>query len=237
MRCLPAFISATVLTLFIGAASVLVLAATGPERAEAQAAPGTITIIKDAIPDSPQDFNFTGDLGDFSLDDDSDPTLPNSRTFGQLPAGLYTVREVAPPAGWTTLMACTGTAPFTSDPPTRTLFITIRFDAGDVLTCTFTNQITGPTPTLGPTPTPSPTSTPTPAPTPTPSPEPTSVPTPGPTAAPTPTPSPSPTPAQLPATGAEDANGGSALLLLAIAGGLISMAAGGAWLARRPVAR
>lgn len=233
MRRLPVLPSASVFVLVIGAACALLLAATGPKTAEAQAAPGTITIIKDAIPDSPQDFNFTGDLGDFSLDDDSDPTLPNFRTFGQLSAGLYTIQELAPPTGWVTTMSCSGTAPFTWDPPNRTVFITIRFDAGDVLTCTFTNQITGPTPTPAPTATPSPTPSPTLAatPTPTPGPTPTPAPTPEPTAAPT------PTPAQLPATGTQPPGGSSPLLYLVIAGGLISVVAGGTWLARRPVAR
>ena len=40
-----------------------------------------------------------GDLGSFTLDDDADPTLPNSRTFFVLPDG-YAVSENAPPAAW-----------------------------------------------------------------------------------------------------------------------------------------
>ena len=35
---------------------------------------GTIVIKKDTVPDGPADFSFSGDLGDFSLDDDADPT-------------------------------------------------------------------------------------------------------------------------------------------------------------------
>jgi len=38
---------------------------------------GKIRVVKDALPDDPQDFTFTGSFGMFLLDDDSDPTLPN----------------------------------------------------------------------------------------------------------------------------------------------------------------
>lgn len=38
--------------------------------------PGTITIVKDAQPDSAQAFNFTGDLGNFSLTDDGGVPVP-----------------------------------------------------------------------------------------------------------------------------------------------------------------
>ena len=40
-----------------------------------------ITVIKDAVPNDPQDFSYSGTLGGFFLDDDTDPTLP-----GQPPA-------------------------------------------------------------------------------------------------------------------------------------------------------
>ncbi|MCW3975139.1 MAG: hypothetical protein NWE86_02710, partial [Candidatus Bathyarchaeota archaeon] len=57
----------------------------------------TITIIKNAIPDGPQDFLFTGTggIGEFSLDDDDTPTLPNSRTFSVAP-GDYNITELVP---------------------------------------------------------------------------------------------------------------------------------------------
>jgi uncharacterized repeat protein (TIGR01451 family) len=42
---------------------------------------GSITIIKDAVPNGPQDFSFGGNLGTFFLDDDLDPTLLNTITF------------------------------------------------------------------------------------------------------------------------------------------------------------
>ena len=47
----------------------------------------TIVIVKDAVPDGPQDFGFTGDLGAFTLDDDRrDDTFSNTFTSELLPA-------------------------------------------------------------------------------------------------------------------------------------------------------
>ena len=45
---------------------------------------GSITVIKDAVPDDPQDFGYTVSgtgLTPFSLDDDADPTLSNTQSF------------------------------------------------------------------------------------------------------------------------------------------------------------
>ena len=60
---------------------------------------GTIVIVKDAIPDDAQDFSFNLTNGstinqNFSLDDDADPTLPNSQTFS-VPPGTWTVNCTA----------------------------------------------------------------------------------------------------------------------------------------------
>ncbi len=62
---------------------------------------GTITIVKDATPEDPQDFTFVGDLGQFALDDDGDTEneLSNSKTFSDLLPETYTVSEVLP-EGW-----------------------------------------------------------------------------------------------------------------------------------------
>ena len=54
--------------------------------------------MKDALPDDPQDFSFTAGGGlspaSFSLDDDADPTLPNTRTFNDVPVGSgYSVAQ------------------------------------------------------------------------------------------------------------------------------------------------
>src|SRR5450830_1255367 len=70
-------------------------------------APGTITIIKDTVPNGPQDFSFTTTGGlyatigsdvyatTFSLDDDADSTLSNTQAFSNLLPGTYTVTEAA----------------------------------------------------------------------------------------------------------------------------------------------
>jgi hypothetical protein len=95
---------------------------------------GTITIVKDAIPDGPQSFSFTGDLGAFALSDSS-PTN-KSVTFTGLTPGSYDVTETVP-AGWDlTGLTC-------SDPDSGTTVdlgtatATIDLDDGEVVTCTF----------------------------------------------------------------------------------------------------
>ena len=65
---------------------------------------GEIVIVKDATPDDPQDFSFTAGGGlapaSFSLDDDADGTLSNTRTFSNVaPGSGYSVSETVP-SGW-----------------------------------------------------------------------------------------------------------------------------------------
>ena len=87
--------------------------------------PGTITIIKNTVPNGPQDFNFTivgPNLPStpFALDDDADPTLPRLQGFSNLSPGVYTIQEL-PVAGYsligiagaTSLNLITGTATVT----------------------------------------------------------------------------------------------------------------------------
>jgi uncharacterized repeat protein (TIGR01451 family) len=103
---------------------------------------GTITIIKDAVPNDPQDFEFSRSFGaNFFLDDDADPTLPNTVTFANLNAGAYTVTELGPPAGWqlTNLVCNDPDGGTTVDLGTRT--VNIDLDAGETVTCTFTNTL------------------------------------------------------------------------------------------------
>jgi hypothetical protein len=93
---------------------------------------GTLMIVKDAEPDGPQDFAFTGDLGQFTLDDDDDPTLPASRTFVVVP-GFHFVQESLPP-GWAIAdIECD--ANFADDGPN----VTVQVDDGANVTCTFKN--------------------------------------------------------------------------------------------------
>ncbi|TAK77192.1 MAG: hypothetical protein EPO16_05940, partial [Dehalococcoidia bacterium] len=107
------------------------------------AAPATLTIVKDAVPNAAQDFAFTTTgtgpaafTSGFSEDDDADGTLPNSRTFtfdgSQL--GAKTVTE-GTTSGWTltNLVCSSGTV----NVGTRTASVTLA--SGDAVTCTFTN--------------------------------------------------------------------------------------------------
>ncbi len=95
---------------------------------------GNIVIVKDAQPDDPQDFTFTAGGGlsptSVSLDDDSDPTLPNAHTFANvLPGSGYSVSESVP-AGWSLGSAtCDDGSPVSN----------ISVSAGETVTCTWTN--------------------------------------------------------------------------------------------------
>ena len=63
-----------------------------------------IVIIKDTVPDGPQDFAFTDDIlapNAFDLDDDTDVTLINTQTFNNVAPGTYTVTETLPVALFT----------------------------------------------------------------------------------------------------------------------------------------
>ena len=76
--------------------------ACGDETAVVVASTGSITIVKDAVPNGPTDFAFTttgSGLSPFSLDDDADATLPSSTTFSGLLPGSFSVTEGAV-AGW-----------------------------------------------------------------------------------------------------------------------------------------
>jgi len=92
------------------------------------ALPGTITVVKKTDPEGGMGFDFTGDLGSFSLDDNGSQTFPN------LLAGNYIVTETVP-AGWEFgSVVCTGGD---SDPITGG--VTVQLDAGEDITCTFSN--------------------------------------------------------------------------------------------------
>ncbi len=98
---------------------------------------GTITIVKDAVPDDSQAFAFTGDLGAFSLSDGG--TDPDSETFGGLDpaAGPFAVTEAAV-AGWSLDSISCDDPDVTVDLGTGT--VTIDLAAGEHITCTFTNS-------------------------------------------------------------------------------------------------
>ena len=103
-------------------------------------ATGSITIVKNADPDDPQDFAFSSSqasIAPFSLDDDADGTLPNQKSFATLPAGSYTFTETAV-SGWSlTGIVCTPVSGTTTN--TSAGSATIVLTAGANVTCVFTN--------------------------------------------------------------------------------------------------
>ena len=94
-----------------------------------------IVVVKDARPNSSQDFDFTAGGGltptSFQLDDDALESngLSSRRTFIVDPGTGYSVQEVGPPAGWTLSSSCSDGSPATN----------IGVVAGETVTCTFTN--------------------------------------------------------------------------------------------------
>ncbi len=110
--------------------------------------PASITIVKDAQPNDPQDFSFstTGGLtpSTFSLDDDNNPTLSNTQVFnGIISFGTYTVTEGLVTNWNLSALDCTvdvagvGGTKATGDVATRTA--TISLTEGAEVTCKFTN--------------------------------------------------------------------------------------------------
>lgn len=98
---------------------------------------GSITIVKDAQPNAPDDFTFTSSsagIPQFLLDDDSDATLSNQKVFANLTPDSYTFTETQI-AGWDlTGIVCVPAA------GTTTSSATIALTAGANVTCTFTNK-------------------------------------------------------------------------------------------------
>lgn len=129
-------------------------------------APASITIVKEATPESSRQFDFTSsDNGSFTLvDDGNDGAAPfKSTTFGNLtdfytPTTKHTYDFTeSVPAGWQlSSITCSGSSAYTSDTSTGT--VSIKLEEGENVSCTFTN--TDLVPTITVTKTPSPTSVP-----------------------------------------------------------------------------
>jgi uncharacterized repeat protein (TIGR01451 family)/LPXTG-motif cell wall-anchored protein len=98
---------------------------------------GSITIVKDAQPNAAQDFRFTGNLGEFYLDDDSNATLSNTKVFSNLETGTYTVTEPNDfPGTWDLeSVTCIGG----SDAEGNNRNAVIKLEKGENVTCTFVN--------------------------------------------------------------------------------------------------
>ncbi len=110
---------------------------------------GSISVVKDTVPNGPADFSFTATNAatpaNFSLDDDANGTLSNTQPLAAIVDGQsYVVTETsANAAGFSlTNLVCTGGGGDTTvDIPTGVA--TIGFDAGETIVCTYTNTQQG----------------------------------------------------------------------------------------------
>jgi hypothetical protein len=103
---------------------------------------GSITIVKDAIPNDGQDFDFTSNLlGSFSLDDDgpAGSALSNTIVFTDLLPATYVVTETLLSNWDLTDIDCGIETPLAED----TDSVSIQLDPGEDITCTFENTKRG----------------------------------------------------------------------------------------------
>ena len=105
---------------------------------------GSITVIKDALPDAAVAFEFAPSENlqqtNFFLDDDGAGS--NQRTFTGLAAGTYTVQEVNVPSEWQVVdLECVGDTD--GDTTTGMALASISLDPGENIVCTFTNAKVG----------------------------------------------------------------------------------------------
>jgi hypothetical protein len=117
--------------------------------ADAVTFPGSITIIKNAVPDDAQDFAFssTGGLtpSTFSLDDDTNATLSNTQAYSGITNFVaYTVTETQI-SGWTLSFGtpvCSVASPNggSQSGNATTGVLSISLKEGENVSCTFTNS-------------------------------------------------------------------------------------------------
>lgn len=111
----------------------------------------SITIVKNTIPNDEQNFKFTTEgegLSDFTLDDDGNPTLDNTKVFPDLMSfGDKKVTETSVDGFELTDIECTGDADLKigsdSDFDAGDASVTIDLDAGENVTCVFENTKKG----------------------------------------------------------------------------------------------
>ena len=117
--------------------------------ADAVIFPGSITIIKNAVPDHAQDFAFsaTGGLSPSSFTLDNDDTLaspsatPNTQAYpGIVVFTNYTVTETAV-SNWSIGISCAITSPNGGSASGSGGTATINLKEGENATCTFTNTL------------------------------------------------------------------------------------------------
>jgi hypothetical protein len=104
---------------------------------------GHIVVVKDALPNGPQNFTFSLDGDAFSLDDDADAALPSSRSFPVL-VGNHSLSETNIPTGWVnTGLTCSDDSDTTGRPD-----VTVNVAKNETVTCTYTDTYTPTAPGL-----------------------------------------------------------------------------------------
>lgn len=98
-------------------------------------AQGAIVISKASDVDG--DFNFTGDLGSFTISVNGEP---GSASFNNIFAGTYVISEALSPAFDLSGIACTGDNDGGSAINVNDGEVAIDLDAGETVICTFTNS-------------------------------------------------------------------------------------------------
>lgn len=101
----------------------------------------SITLIKDAQPDSIQDFTLYGPFGSFKLDDafpEDNDGINKSITYNNLIPGSHQFTEASFPSWYLVGVNCTTLKGSTTSLSNRTL--TVNAVAGDIITCTYVNQ-------------------------------------------------------------------------------------------------
>jgi hypothetical protein len=116
--------------------------------ASAQAwAQGIIVIELDTKPNNAQNFGFSWTpplvppLVNFTLDDDTNATFPNTRTFTAVPAGVHTLTQNQPGRWRLNALACTGDTDNGSVIDLVARRVAIDLDDGETITCRFTNWL------------------------------------------------------------------------------------------------
>jgi hypothetical protein len=112
--------------------------------ADAVVFPGSLTVVKEATPETTTSFGFTGSpapLTGFSLVDDG--TSANTKLFGNITNfQTYTVNESSVPATWGfDSAACAVTTPNGGSYTTDTTTVAVALEEGENWTCTYRNSI------------------------------------------------------------------------------------------------
>ena len=116
---------------------------------------GSIKITENTIPDDAQNFLYSAtNLSPlaFNLDDDSDPTLSNMRTYSSLADGTYSVTQSVAAGYDLTDITCTGgtNSTITYNPSGGNSFtagdtsVSINLSSAEDIECTFQNEPTAP---------------------------------------------------------------------------------------------